>query len=148
MALKSTMRILIIDHVMAMRGATKTMLSQVGFKNIKEAGDGETAWDIIEEGITTNEKIELIISEWALPKLTGQELLQKIRANPAMKNVPFLLATGEAEQQTIVKAIKSGADNFIVKPYSSATLQEKIGGVFQKREAEKLKASPPKKKAA
>ncbi|HAZ11269.1 MAG: hypothetical protein A2X86_20675 [Bdellovibrionales bacterium GWA2_49_15] len=139
MALKSSMKILLVDHVIGIRNATKSMLSAVGFRNIKETGDGESAWAIIEEGIATNEKVELIISEWALPKLTGKELLQRIRANPVMKSVPFLLATGEAEQQTIVTAIKSGANNFIVKPYSSQTLQEKIAEVFQKIEDQKAK---------
>ncbi|MBI2521066.1 MAG: response regulator [Bdellovibrio sp.] len=133
------MKILLVDHVIGIRNATRAMLTAVGFRNVKEAGDGESAWSIIEEGIATNEKIELIISEWSLPKLTGKELLERIRANPSMKAVPFLLATGEAEQQTIVTAIKSGANNFIVKPYSSQTLQEKIAEVFQKIEEQKSK---------
>jgi len=141
MALKASMKILLVDHVTAMRGAAKNMLTQVGFKNVKECDNGEDALALIEEGIQTNEKYEFIISEWSLPKLTGEELLKKIRSNPSTKDLPFLLVTGDAEQQTIMNAIKAGADNFIVKPFSSQTLQEKIGAIHQKREKNKKKAA-------
>jgi len=141
MALKASMKILLVDNVPGMRGATKTMLSQVGFKNVKEVGDGEAAWKAIEEGIASNEKFEFIISEWTLPKMTGLELLRQVRENPAMAKVPFLLVTGDAEQTTIVTAIKAGASNFVVKPFSSQTIQEKIASIFAKQLQPKKKAS-------
>ena len=132
MALKASMKILIVDHVSAMRGATKTMLSKVGFKNLVETDCAEKAWKKIEEGIEEEEKVEFVITELDLPSMSGIEFLQSIRSNPQTKGVPVLIVTGDAEQTRIVEAVKAGANNFIVKPFSSQVLQDKIAAIFQK----------------
>jgi len=134
MALKSSMRILLVDHVIAMRGATKNMLSQVGFKKLIETDTGTKAWSKIEEGLEADEKIEFIITELDLSGMSGMELLTKVRSHPATKDVPVLIVTGDAEQSKIVEAVKAGANNFIVKPFSSQTLQSKIATIFQQNQ--------------
>ncbi len=132
MGLKASMKILIIDNTASMRKVVKSMLNQMGFKNIHEADDGATAWPLIEEGQKSNEPVEFIISDWNMPKMNGLDLLKKIRESEDFKKLPFLMIAGEAEQGNVVIAVKAGVTNFIVKPFSAETLKEKIGKIFNK----------------
>jgi two-component system chemotaxis response regulator CheY len=130
MALKASMKILIIDDMSTMRKIIKNMLTQIGFKNLTEADDGATAWPLIQEALTTGEPYEFIVSDWNMPQMTGLDLLKKIRADERIKATPFLMITAEAEQGNVVVAVKAGVSNFIVKPFSAQTLKEKIDKIF------------------
>ena len=134
MALKAKMKIVVVDHVQNMRQATRKMLNQVGLKNVIEAQDAEACVKILNEGLEANEPVEFIITEWDLPKMTGLEFVKSIKDDSNFKHIPILMVTGNAEQQIIIQAIQAGVANFVVKPFSSAQLQEKIAAIFMKKQ--------------
>ncbi len=125
MAIDYNMRVLIVDDFATMRRIVKNILSQLGFKNFIEADDGSTAWDILQK-----EPVDFIISDWNMPKMTGIELLKKVRAEDQFKDLPFLMVTAEAQKENIVEAVKARVSNYIVKPFTPETLSEKIEKIF------------------
>jgi len=129
MALKSSMKIVIADPSPGNRQYLKKMLSDIGFKNVLEAADGDIAWGHV-DNLREEGQIELIISEWELPKTSGLDLLKKVKADDSLKKTKFLMITGEAAQQNVVIAVKSGVNNVMVRPFSANTLMEKIGKIF------------------
>ncbi len=128
MALKSSMKILIADASAGNRQILKKMLFDIGLKNVQEAADEERAW----EKITAEEEkpVAFVISEWDLAKGTGLGLLKRIRESEITKRTKFLMVTGEAAQQNVVIAVKSGVNNVVVRPFSANTLMDKISKIF------------------
>ncbi len=133
MALKASMRILLVDPNSNIRMATRQMFNKIGFKNIKECDGAESAIKMLESAVSENENFEFIVLEWDLPKMSGLDFIKHLRADEHYANVPMLLATGDAEQNTIVSAAKAGVNNFMVKPFSLNMVQEKIGAIFNKK---------------
>ncbi len=125
----STTRVLVIDDMMTMRKVVIKVCKELGFTVIKDAADGELAWTILNE---SNPPIQLIISDWNMPNCTGLELLKRVREDEKLKKTPFLLVTAEAEQDQIIEAVKSGVDQYVIKPFSAATLKTKLEIVFKK----------------
>ena len=121
------MRVLVVDDFATMRRIVKNILRQLGFNNVVEADDGTTAWEVLNK-----DKIEFIVSDWNMPKMTGLELLKAVRADDALKDIPFLMVTAEAQQENIIEAVKAGVSNYIVKPFTAETLSQKIEQVFNK----------------
>jgi two-component system chemotaxis response regulator CheY len=119
------MKILIVDDFATMRRILKNILKQIGFTNIIEADDGATA---VEELKKT--KVDLIISDWNMPKMTGIELLKHVRANEAYKNLPFLMVTAEAQKQNVIDAVQAGVSNYVVKPFTAEAISEKLQKIF------------------
>ncbi len=119
------MKVLVVDDFATMRRIIKNILLQLGFKNILEADDGTTAWDILNK-----EQVDLIISDWNMPKMPGIELLKKVRADDRFKDLPFLMVTAEAQKKNIVEAVKHRVSQYIVKPFTPETLQEKLNKIF------------------
>ncbi|MBT3585726.1 MAG: response regulator [Halobacteriovoraceae bacterium] len=130
MPLKSKMKILVVDGVTNMRMMIRQMLQELKLKNIVEAADGEAAWEAIEQGEIEESPVEFIICDWEIDKLSGLELLRKIRESK-YKGIPFLMIIGEAEQGNVVVAVKAGVNNVVVKPFSSQMLVEKISKIFK-----------------
>ncbi len=124
------MKILLADPQSGNRQAVKKMLVDIGFKNVSEAQDGERAWAKIEEALGEEKPIELIVAAWDIEKITGLDLLKKVRANDKISKTKFLMITSEADQQNIVTSVKSGVNNVVVRPFSANTLMEKIGKIF------------------
>ncbi len=124
------MKVIVIDDMMTMRKIITKMLKNMGFSNIQEADDGATAWPMIEEAHASGEPFQFIVSDWNMPKMSGLDLLIKIRATEEMKATPFLMITAEAEQSNVVKVVQAGVSNFIVKPFKPDTLKEKIEKIF------------------
>jgi two-component system chemotaxis response regulator CheY len=122
------MRVLVVDDFSTMRRIVKNTLRQIGFTNIEEAEDGQKAYDRL-----SVEKFEFVVSDWNMPNMTGIDLLRKVRATPQIKDIPFLMVTAEAKQENIVEAIKAGVSNYIVKPFTVATLDEKIKKIFKEK---------------
>lgn len=120
------MKFLIVDDFPTMRRITKTLLKQLGYGNMIEAEDGKQALDLLKQDAS----IEFIVSDWNMPNMTGLELLQAVRAEEKLKRLPFLMVTAEAEQDNIMAAVKSGVSNYIVKPFTAQTLQEKLIKIF------------------
>ena len=119
------MQVLVVDDFSTMRRIIKNILRQIGFTNILEADDGSTAWDVL-----NTKKIDLIVSDWNMPIMTGIELLRKVRASEAFATTPFLMVTAEAQQENILEAIQAGVSNYVVKPFTPDTLEQKINKVF------------------
>lgn len=120
------MKVLVVDDFSTMRRIVKNTLRQIGFTNIEEAEDGQKAFDRL-----VVEKFDFVVSDWNMPNMTGIDLLRKVRATPQIKDIPFLMVTAEAKQENIVEAIKAGVSNYIVKPFTVATLDEKIKKIFK-----------------
>jgi two-component system chemotaxis response regulator CheY len=125
MAANPNMKILIVDDFATMRRIVKNILTQLGFKNVIEADDGTTALDVLK-----SEKIELIISDWNMPKMTGLDLLKAVRSDASMANTPFIMVTAEAQQDNIILAVKAKVSQYIVKPFTAETLAEKLQKIF------------------
>ncbi len=125
MAYDKNMKVLVVDDFSTMRRIVKNILRQLGFSNISEADDGTTAVGILER-----EKVDLIISDWNMPQMTGIELLRHVRSTEEIKDTPFLMVTAEAQQENIIEAVKAKVSNYIVKPFTADTLNEKIEKIF------------------
>lgn len=128
--MKASMKILVVDDMATMRKIVRNMLTQMGFTNIAEAEDGIPAWEMIQEAQKTGQPFEFIVSDWNMPGMSGLDLLKNLRSNDQFKKLPFLMVTAEAEQSNVITAVKAGVSNFVVKPFSQTTLQEKIAKIF------------------
>ncbi len=122
------MKVLVVDDFSTMRRIVKNTLRQIGFTNIEEAEDGQRAYDRL-----IVERFDFVVSDWNMPNMTGIDLLRKVRATPQIKDIPFLMVTAEAKQENIVEAIKAGVSNYIVKPFTVATLDEKVKKIFKEK---------------
>ncbi|MEM3112627.1 MAG: response regulator [Candidatus Anstonellales archaeon] len=122
------MNILVVDDFSTMRRIIKNILRKVGFENIIEADDGITALDILKK-----EKVHLIISDWNMPHMSGLELLKTVRNSQEWKDLPFLMVTAEGQKENVIEAVKHRVSNYIVKPFTEATLMEKINKIFEKK---------------
>lgn len=117
----TSIKILIVDDFATMRRILKNILKQLGFNNITEADDGTTALEELAKN-----SFDLIISDWNMPKMTGIELLKKVRSNPASKDIPFLMVTAEAQKQNVIEAVQAGVSNYVVKPFTAESISEKL----------------------
>ncbi|MDP2799276.1 MAG: chemotaxis response regulator CheY [Deltaproteobacteria bacterium] len=120
------MRILVVDDFNTMRRIVKNILKQLGFENVGEAENGQEALEVLKK-----EKFDFVITDWNMPVMTGLDLLKAIKADAALKDLPVMMVTAEAQQQNIVEAIKTGASNYIVKPFTAEVLEEKINKIFK-----------------
>lgn len=127
MHLNRDMHILIVDDFSTMRKIVINQLKELGFNSVDEADDGIRAWPMLQTG-----KYDFIVSDWNMPEMTGIELLQKVRADSALKKIPFLLITAEAKRSQILEATELGVDGYILKPFNSAVLNEKMHKIFER----------------
>ena len=125
MAYDTKMKVLVVDDFSTMRRIVKNILRQLGFENIVEADDGETAVRKLE-----SERIDFVVSDWNMPKMSGLELLKWVRSHPEFKDMPFLMVTAEAQKENVLEAVKAKVSNYIVKPFTAETLAEKIDKIF------------------
>lgn len=116
---------MIVDGLINMRKIIKGLLGHLGFYNIEEAEDGASALVMLKE-----KKFGLVISEWNIPKLNGLELLKAIRSDDDLAELTFILVTAEAKKENILAALKYGANNYIVKPFSEEVLRKKLEDAF------------------
>lgn len=119
------MDVLIVDDASAMRRIVRGLLKELGFKNMREAENGQLALDELKK-----KKADFVVSDWNMPVMTGIDLLRAIRADDALKSIPVLMVTAEAKQENIVEAVQAGVSNYIVKPFNAATLLEKLNKIF------------------
>ena len=118
---KENVDILIVDDAATVRSIMKLQLQQMGFEHIHEAPDGSVAWEMLQ-----SEKIDLIISDWNMPVMTGYELLRQVRNSASYKNIPFIMVTAEASQSSISMAMKLKVDELILKPFTLEILERKV----------------------
>ena len=122
-------KILIVDDMMTMRKLIGKICKELGFSDLSEAVDGAKAWETI---AAANPPFGLIISDWNMPNSTGLDLLKRIRADSRFGKTPFLMVTAEAEAHQVSEAVKSGVDNYVVKPFDKDTLKNKLEAIHKK----------------
>ncbi|HEU0186382.1 MAG TPA: chemotaxis response regulator CheY [Gallionellaceae bacterium] len=120
------MKFLVVDDFSTMRRIVRNLLKELGFANVHEAEDGVDALTKLRGG-----DFEFVVSDWNMPNMTGIELLRTIRADPALKHLPVLMVTAEAKKENIIEAAQAGASGYVVKPFTAATLDEKLQKIFQ-----------------
>ena len=122
---KPLLQILVVEDQLAIRTILKSQLRHMGFKMIMEASDGESAFDILK-----TQTVDLIISDWDMPFMTGYELLKAVRTDDSLADTPFILTSGSVSNDNIKKALQLKVNQFILKPFTLATLEEKIDQVI------------------
>ena len=123
------MKFLVVDDFSTMRRIVRNLLKELGYSNTEEAEDGIVALNMLR-----NDKFDFVVSDWNMPNMTGIDLLKSIRADETLKNLPVLMITAEARKENIIEAAQSGANGYIVKPFTAATLDEKLNKIFKNLE--------------
>ena len=118
---------LVVDDFSTMRRIVRNLLKELGYNNVEEAEDGAEALDKLNTG-----KFQFVVSDWNMPNLDGLEMLKRIRASDTLKHLPVLMVTAEAKKENIIAAAQAGANGYVVKPFSAATLEEKLDRIFEK----------------
>lgn len=120
-------KILVVDDFPTMRRIIRNLLKELGFVNVEEAEDGAAGLDKVKDG-----SFQFVISDWNMPNMDGLSMLQAIRADAALAKTPVLMVTAEAKKENIIAAAQAGANGYVVKPFTAATLDEKISKIFEK----------------
>jgi two-component system, chemotaxis family, chemotaxis protein CheY len=115
------MRALVVDDFATMRKIIKNVLNRINITDVIEAENGANALELLKK-----EHTDIIISDWIMPEMTGIEFLKACKDDDAIKHIPFIMVTAEAQKECIMEAIKSGVDNYIVKPFTPDKLQSAI----------------------
>jgi len=121
------LKFLVVDDFSTMRRIVRNLLKELGFTNVDEAEDGAVALQKLQGG-----GFDFVVSDWNMPNMDGLTLLQRVRADAALKHLPVLMITAEAKKENIIAAAQSGASGYIVKPFTAATLNEKLVKIFEK----------------
>jgi len=121
-------RFLIVDDFSTMRRILRNLLKEIGFGNAEEAEDGVVALNMLKTS-----KFDFVVSDINMPNMNGFELLKNVRSDEALKTIPFLMVTAEAKKDDIVQAAQGGASGYIVKPFTKATLEEKVQKIMAKQ---------------
>jgi len=125
MAVSKDIRILVVDDSVGIRMAAKRVFQNLGFVNVSLADDGKTAFEELKKG-----PFDLVVADWNMPEMSGIDLLKAMRAEKSLEHIPFLLVTGDDNQDNIMAAIKAGISSFMTKPYDAVVLSEKIEKIF------------------
>lgn len=125
--MNKNMRILIVDDFSTMRRIVKNLLADLGFTNTAEAEDGGAAIAMLRNG-----GFDFVVTDWNMPGVNGLDLLKMIRADEKLKALPVLMVTAEAKREQIIEAAQAGVNGYIIKPFTAATLQEKLNKIFER----------------
>jgi len=128
--LDKNMKILVVDDFSTMRRIVKNLLKDLGFTNTVEADDGKTALPKLQAG-----GIDFLITDWNMPGMTGIDLLKAVRSDTELANIPVLMVTAEAKREQIIRAAQAGVNGYVIKPFTAATLKEKIEKIFERIDA-------------
>jgi two-component system, chemotaxis family, chemotaxis protein CheY len=130
--------ILVVDDHQVMRKTIAYILRQVGFNNLHFAEDGETAWQFITKG-----PVDLLLLDWNMPRMSGLELLERIRRSEEYNKLPVLMITAEATDDQVLTAINAGVTDYVVKPFTPETLLKKLRDSFERTGSLKRPAKRP-----
>lgn len=131
--MNKNIKILVVDDMPQMRKINRLMLKQLGFNNIKEANNGQKAIEMLQEihdGDSTIGEYELILLDLNMPDISGLDVLEKIKSDSRLKQIPVIVISAENEKETVVKALKLGINDYIIKPFNTDTLQERLEKLF------------------
>lgn len=120
------LRFLVVDDFSTMRRIVRNLLKELGFHDVEEAEDGAIALKKLKAG-----GFDFVVSDWNMPNMDGLTMLQNVRADESLKHLPVLMVTAEAKKENIIAAAQAGANGYIVKPFTSATLDEKLSKILQ-----------------
>jgi len=121
------LKFLIVDDFSTMRRIVRGLLKEMGCINADEAEDGVVALRMLK-----GQRYDFVVSDINMPNMNGFELLKAVKSDPSLQHLPVLMVTAEARKEDIVLAAQSGAAGYIVKPFSKATLEEKVQKIMQK----------------
>ncbi len=122
-------KFLVVDDFSTMRRIVRNLLKELGYSNVDEAEDGAMALSKLK-----SEQFDFVISDWNMPVMNGLDMLKSIRADAALAKLPVLMVTAEAKKENIIAAAQAGANGYVVKPFTAATLDEKLAKIFEKLE--------------
>jgi two-component system chemotaxis response regulator CheY len=120
------MKILVVDDMSTMRRIVKNILKQLGFNNLEEAENGQDALTKLKA-----DTYGFVVSDWNMPVMMGIDMLRAIRADEKLKKIPVLMVTAEAQKENLMEAVQAGVSNYVVKPFTAETMQEKINKIFK-----------------
>jgi len=123
----ATLKVLVVDDQLTMREVAKMALQEMGVRHILDAENGTDAFKK-----ATTQPLDMIISDYNMPEMDGLGLLRAVRGHPAVRKLPFILVTGRGDNALVVTAAQAGVNNYIVKPFTSEMLREKIEAVLGK----------------
>ncbi len=121
-------KILVVDDHQTMRQIVRRSLGELGFMNVTEAVDGMDALAKLQK-----DTFGFIISDWNMPNMMGLDFLKAVRSSESSKGIPFLMVTAEAKKENVFEAAKAGVSQYIVKPFTVASLEEKMTAIFSRK---------------
>lgn len=121
-------KFLVVDDFSTMRRIVRNLLKELGYTNVEEAEDGQEGLN----KLRASGDFQFVISDWNMPVMAGIDMLKAIRADPALSKLPVLMVTAEAKKENIIAAAQAGANGYVVKPFTAATLDEKLAKIFEK----------------
>jgi two-component system chemotaxis response regulator CheY len=121
------MKFLVVDDFPTMRRIVRNLLKELGYSNVDEAEDGAAGLARLRSGT-----YEFVISDWNMPNLDGLAMLKEIRADASLAHLPVLMVTAESKKENIIAAAQAGASGYVVKPFTAATLDEKLNKILEK----------------
>jgi two-component system chemotaxis response regulator CheY len=119
------LKFLVVDDFSTMRRIVKNLLNDLGYANVAEADDGNTALPMLQAG-----GIDFLVTDWNMPGMPGLDLLKAVRADPKLAKLPVLMLTAEAKREQIVEAAQAGVNGYVIKPFTAITLKEKIDKIL------------------
>ena len=128
--MSSGIRFLVVDDFSTMRRMVRVVLNELGYDNVTEAEDGDSALPILKQG-----GIDFLVTDWNMPGMQGLELLKAVRSDPKLAKLPVLLVTAEAKRDQIVEAAQAGVSGYVLKPFTAQTLKSKIEKILATRDA-------------
>lgn len=126
---------LVVDDMEPLRRALRSMLRELGFHQVYEAPSAAQAIQLLQKGAAVGHAIDVVLSDWQMPGMTGLEFLQFVRTTEAFARLPFIMITAESERQQILSAIQAGVSSYLLKPISLSQLEDKLEAVWQKTKA-------------
>ncbi|MGH8176249.1 MAG: chemotaxis response regulator CheY [Steroidobacter sp.] len=122
------MKFLVVDDFSTMRRIIKNLLIDLGYSNVTEADDGQTALPMLQAG-----NFDFLVTDWNMPGMAGLDLLKAVRADPKLAKMPVLMLTAEAKREQIIEAAQAGVNGYVIKPFTAVTLKEKIDKILEQR---------------
>ena len=128
--MSNNLKFLVVDDFSTMRRIVKNLLQELGYSDITEADDGNTALPLLKGG-----SFDILITDWNMPGMPGLELLKAVRADERLAKLPVLMLTAEAKREQIVEAAQAGVSGYVIKPFTAVTLKEKLDKILASRAA-------------
>ena len=123
--MSKNLRFLVVDDFSTMRRIVKNLLNDLGYANVAEADDGNTALPMLQSG-----GYDFLVTDWNMPGMPGLDLLKAVRADPKLAKMPVLMLTAEAKREQIIEAAQAGVNGYVIKPFTAITLKEKIDKIL------------------